>query len=64
MKKLFALCVLAGSLAGAAGCSYTAMAVAPDGTVYVAKNTISIINKIYACKAEGDQLKCTEAGSP
>ena len=64
MRKTLAFVALVMSLACASGCAYTAMAIAPDGTLYVAKNTISILNKIYACKPNGATLACTPAGSP
>jgi hypothetical protein len=64
MRKTLAFVALVTSLAFGSGCAYTAMAIAPDGTLYVAKNVLSISNTIFACKPNGATLTCTPAGSP
>mgnify|MGYP000901162337 CR=1 FL=1 len=71
-KKLMKAGVLAMALAGlagaGAGCSYGAMAIAQDGTVYVARNDsflFGALRKMYACKPNAAEMTCQEVkGAP
>ena len=49
------------------GSSYAGIAVAPNGTVYVARNDMFLLGAlrgVYACTPQGAELACTKAGSP
>lgn len=66
MRKLVSVGLLAGVL-GSFGCSYAGIAVAPNGTVYVARNDsflLGALRGVYACTPQGAELSCTRAGSP
>jgi hypothetical protein len=66
MKKLLAGMLLALSI-GSVGCAYGAVAVAQDGTVYVARNDgflFGALRKIYACKPSGETLTCVAVAAP
>ncbi|MBL8684749.1 MAG: hypothetical protein JNK05_36570 [Myxococcales bacterium] len=64
-KSLAVLFVLAASALNA--CSYGGIAVAPNGTVYVARNDsflFGALRHIYACQANGPALNCADANGP
>ena len=65
MRTLVSMCLLIGLL-GTTGCSYAGIAVAPNGTVYVARNDsflLGALRGVYACTPAGNELNCTKAGS-
>jgi hypothetical protein len=66
MKKAVAvLFVLAASALNA--CSYGGVAVAPNGTVYIARNDaflFGLLRHVYACQATGPALTCADTGAP
>jgi hypothetical protein len=68
MKRLMLLGMLAGTLGSAAvGCGYAGIAVAQDGTVYIARNDwllFGALRQMYICKPSGATLTCVEAGNP
>ncbi len=68
VRKVLAMAALAGVLgAFSAGCSYGGVAVAPNGTVYVARNDaflFGLLRGVYSCTPAGAELSCTKAGSP
>lgn len=70
MKNILKQMVLAAVLGtglGAIGCAYAGIAVAPNGTVYVAKNNsllFGMLNQVYACTASGTTLACVPAAAP
>jgi hypothetical protein len=67
IKKLAAIGLLGMVCSGAVGCAYAGMAATPDGTVYVARNDLffaGLLRKMYACKAEGGTLVCSETSAP
>jgi len=60
--RLAAALTVCGLLAG--GCAYSGMAVTPDGTVVVARNSLLGANrKIFVCHVAGNDLKCVESAS-
>jgi len=64
MVRVAVLALLAGSMFG---CAYAGIAVAPNGTVYVARNDaflFGILRGVYACTPAGQELNCTRAGAP
>ena len=66
VRKILALGMLVG-LMGSLGCSYGGIAVAQNGTVYVARNDsflFGALRGVYACTPAGAELNCTKAGSP
>jgi hypothetical protein len=69
MRKIVALGLLMGML-GAMGCSYGGIAVAPNGTVYVARNDhflLGALRGVYSCTPAtptSAELTCTSVGSP
>jgi len=66
MRKIVALGMIMGLL-GAMGCSYGGIAVAPNGTVYVARNDnllFGALRGVYACTPAGAELTCTSVTSP
>jgi hypothetical protein len=67
MKKLILLGFLALISSGSLACSYGAVAAAPDGTIYVARNDgflYGALRGIYSCKLAGNTLNCTSAAAP
>ena len=66
LQKLVSVALLVGVF-GSMGCSYAGIAVAPNGTVYVARNDMFLLGAlrgVYACTPQGAELACTKAGSP
>ena len=67
LQKLVSVALLVGVF-GSMGCrSYAGIAVAPNGTVYVARNDgflLGALRGVYACTPQGAELACTKAGSP
>ena len=64
MRQVALLLVLASALGA---CSYGAIAVAPNGTVYIARNDsflFGALRHVYACQANGPQLQCVDANGP
>jgi hypothetical protein len=60
-----ALLVLAISALNA--CYYGGIAVAPNGTVYIARNDaflFGLLRRIYVCQPHGPALNCFETNSP
>jgi hypothetical protein len=68
MRKLFLAGILALSAGAGFGCAYGGIAVAQNGTVYVARNDMFLfgaLRKLYACTpGSGGALTCTDAGGP
>ena len=61
--------MLLASLAGAgSGCAYGAMAIAQDGTEFVARNDsflFGALRKMFACKPNAAEMTCQEVkGAP
>ena len=66
IRKLVSVALLSAVM-GSFGCSYAGIAVAPNGTVYVARNDsflLGALRGVYACTPQGAELACTKAGSP
>ena len=66
LRKLVSVALLVGDF-GSMGCRYAGIAVAPNGTVYVARNDmflLGLLRGVYACTPQGAELACTKAGSP
>jgi hypothetical protein len=68
MVRRFALLgLLASVVLASTGCGYGAMAVAPNGTVYIARNDnflFGALRQVYACIPAGAALNCTAVGAP
>jgi hypothetical protein len=65
LTALAALAVAVGAATDVSGCGYAGVALAPDGTVYVARNGLfGLLRKVYSCKASAGTLTCTEAAEP
>jgi hypothetical protein len=70
-KKLASLALLAVTLGGtgamAGGCAYSGVASTPDGTVVITRNDLllfGLLRKVYVCRANGNQLVCSETAAP
>lgn len=66
MKRSILLLVVVAT-AALSGCSYGGIAVAPNGTVYIARNDMFLfgaLRHVYACQANGPALNCVDANGP
>ena len=66
IRKGFAILSL-GILMATQGCSYGAMAFAPNGTLFVARNDSFLagaLRAIYACTPGAGAMTCVSAGGP
>ena len=70
-KKLAAAGLLMVTLGGTGalvgGCAYGGVGAAPDGTIVITRNDMFLfgaLRKVFVCKANGNQLVCSEAAAP
>ena len=67
IRKAFAVGLVSMICSGSFGCMYAGLAATPDGTVYIARNDLfllGLLRKLYACKAAGSGLVCSETQAP
>lgn len=69
LLKVGVVAMALASLAGVgSGCAYGAMAIAQDGTVFVARNDsflFGALRKVFACKPNAAEMTCQEVkGAP